>query len=364
MTPFIPQDLPINSLNFTQLAKFIGEANCKIARYSGLLEAIPNMSVFIAPMTIQEAVISSKIEGTQASFSEIFKSEAGEKYTSHKSADIQEVINYKNTIFAAEKMFETRPFIHLNMIKKLHEILLAGVRGENKSPGQFRTIQNYIGPYGCKIEEATYIPPSPYKMGAALDNFEKFLNDDDFEPLVQLAQVHAQFELIHPFLDGNGRIGRILIPLFLQQKHYLKRPVFYLSEYFENNRDLYYQKLNQISQVGDWNGWVEFFLKAISFQAELNQQKVLRMIDLYDSMKQSFIQITKSSFAIKILDLLFKEPVIKSVDLIQKSGINPRSGRALLKKLIESGTISVYKANAGPQSQILSFSKLVNLIEN
>lgn len=226
MPPFIPPNLPIRSLDFAHLAKRIGEANCKIARYSGLLEAIPNMDVLIAPMTVQEAVISSKIEGTQASFSEIFKSEAGEKYTPNKSADIQEVINYKNSILAAEEMFEERPFIHLNMIKKLHAILLHGVRGENKSPGYFRTIQNYIGPYGCKIEDATYVPPAPQDMGRALDNFEQFLNDDTAEPLVQLAQVHAQFELIHPFLDGNGRIGRILIPLFLQQKHYLKRPVF------------------------------------------------------------------------------------------------------------------------------------------
>ncbi|MDR0942427.1 MAG: Fic family protein [Holosporales bacterium] len=357
--------MPIDSIDYCRLPILIGQANREISLYSGMLEAIPNVDVLLAPMTVQEAVSSSKIEGTQASFSEIFKNEAGEKYDSVKSADAQEVINYKNALLEAEEMFKTRPFIHLNMIKKLHEILLSGVRGENKSRGNFRNIQNYIGPYGCKIEDATYVPPEPQNVMSSLDNLEKFINRDDIEPLAQLSQIHAQFELIHPFLDGNGRIGRILIPLFLQQKQYIKRPVFYLSEYFENNRGLYYQKLNRISNNNEWNDWIEFFLEAICRQAKSNSQKVKSMIDLYNSMKQIFTEATKSEFAIKILDALFIKPIIKSVDLIAKTGIiSKRSGRAIVQKLIDAKVIVVYKEHKGPNSSIIAFPGLINLVEN
>jgi Fic family protein len=365
MKPFVIQNLPIDCIDYNKLVMLIGKANREISLYSGMLEAIPNVDILIAPITVQEAVVSSKIEGTQASFSEIFKSEIGERYDSSKTADIMEIINYKSALIEAEKMFETRPFIHLSMIKKLHEILLFGVRGENKSRGNFRTVQNYIGPYGCKIADATYIPPEPQNVMPAMDNLEKFINRDDVESLVQLAQMHAQFELIHPFLDGNGRIGRILIPLFLQQKQYIKRPVFYLSDYFERNRDLYYQKLNAISQNNSWTEWIEFFLNALCIQAGNNIKKVRNTIDLYDDMKQKFLDVTKSEFAIKVLDLLFNEPIIKSTDLAKKAGItSARAGRAIIQKLTNAGAISVYKEQRGPIPSILIFSQLVTLIED
>ncbi|MDR1908154.1 MAG: Fic family protein [Holosporales bacterium] len=364
MDHFVPQSLPVDYIDFERLSCLIGTANRKISLYSGMLEAIPNVDVLIAPMTVQEAVVSSKIEGTQASFSEFFKSEAGEKYDPTKTADIQEILNYKNALRDAEEMFESRPFIHLNMIKKLHETLLQGVRGANKARGKFRTVQNYIGSYGCKIEDATYIPPSTQSMIPALDNLEKFTNRDDLEPLVQLAQVHAQFELIHPFLSRNGRIGRILISLFLQQKQFIKRPVFYLSEYFENNRGAYYYHLDEISKKNKWNEWIEFFLNAVCAQSELNSQKVGRMISLYDSIRQAFLEITKSKFAIKILDSLFKEPIIQSSDLIKVVGVeSQRSGRLILQKLIKAGVIGVYKERNGPNPAVLSFPDLLNLLE-
>jgi Fic family protein len=364
MKPFVIQNLPIDCIDYERLVVLIGLANQKIALYSGKLEAIPNIDTLLFSMVTQEAVVSSKIEGTQASFSEIFKSEAGEKYDSSKSADIREIVNYRIALIGAEAMFRNRPFIHLNMIKSLHEILLYGARGENKSCGNFRTIQNYIGPYGCRIEDATYIPPSPQNVIPAMDNLEKFINRDDVESLVQLAQIHAQFELIHPFLDGNGRIGRMLIPLFLYQKRYTKRPTFYISEYFERNRDLYYQKLNEISKNNNWNEWIEFFLKSLCIQAENNIRKVDGMISLYERMKQEFLDITKSKFSIKMLDLLFENPVIKSTELIKKTGIpSARSGRTIIQKLINAGAINIYKDRNGPNPSVLVFAQLINLVE-
>jgi len=179
-----------------------------------------------------------------------------------------------------------------------------------------------------------------------------------------LAIIHAQFELIHPFLDGNGRIGRILIPLFLVQKQYLKKPIFYLSEYFENNRGLYYEKLNNISRTNDWNSWIEFFLNAICIQAENNSKKVRSMINLYEKMKEKFIKITHSEFAIKMLDVLFIDPIISTIDLTSKSGIeSKRSGRLLVQKLIEAKVLRVYKQAAGPKPAIIAFGELVNLAE-
>lgn len=366
MKPFIPFTLPIKDINFTGLIKNVAEANKKLSLYNGILQVMINPHILLAPLTVKEAVLSSKIEGTQVSFTELLQFEADEKLKDNINInDIDEILNYKKAILEAEKMFEDRPFIHLNMVKDLHSILLSGVRGNNKNRGEFRKIQVYIGNVGSSIENATYIPPEVQNVMPALDNWEKYINNDEQETLISCAIMHAQFEMIHPFLDGNGRMGRILIPLFLFQKDCICKPVFYMSEFFEKNRQEYYSKLNAISNNGEWNNWINFFLNGIIEQSNNNIEKSKKIINLYNEMKDLFINATNSTYAINILDSLFKKPIISASELAKNSNIkSSTTSNTIFKKLINNNLISVYKKASGTNSAIFSFNELIKIIDN
>jgi len=222
--PYKPQKLPLDSIDWGSLVDLIARANAALARYDGMLETMVNPTLLLSPLTTQEAVLSSRIEGTQATLEEVLEFEADptRKIEPSKYADIQEIINYSKAMQHAVTLLKTKALC-LNLIKELHAILLDSVRGANKARGEFRRIQNWIGPPGCSIEEATFVPPSPDVLPQALDNWEKYIHYNEKERLVQLAIVKAQFELIHPFLDGNGRIGRMLVPLFLYEKKLLSQ---------------------------------------------------------------------------------------------------------------------------------------------
>ena len=227
MKPFDPDGLPLDCIDWGAHVTLVGRANAALARYDGMLQGVVNPAVLLSPTTTQEAVLSSRIEGTQASMEEVLEYEAGstEKIVPEKQADIQEIINYRDAMAVAVIELIKRPLC-LNLIKELHRILLTSVRGRNKMPGEFRETQNCIGPPGCSIETATFVPPSPDNLPQALDNWEKYLHRDEKDGLVQLAVSKAQFEIIHPFLDGNDRLGRMLIPLFLYAKGLLSSPCF------------------------------------------------------------------------------------------------------------------------------------------
>jgi Fic family protein len=368
MQPFTPHELPIKNLNWERLSFLIGKANKLLSVYNGLLETLPNPSIFLSSTIMQEAVLSSKIEGTQATFSEVYRLEAEEKYykdVPNKEADIKEIINYRKAITDSIDMLKNRPFIHLNMLKELHKILLDGVRGENKARGEFRKIQNFIGYYGCTQETALYVPPVPEKILEFLFKWERYINNDEQEVLVQLAIMHAQFEIIHPFIDGNGRMGRILIPIFLFQKNYLKKPVFYLSEYLEANRNMYYNNLRNVSNKNDWQNWVEFFLKAIEEQCEMNIVRVKKILSLYETMKKNFAEATKSRYYINILDAFFKKPIINLTALLTDSGVyNRKTATVILNKLVSKNYIKVLKKGSGTSSTIFAFPELINVVEN
>lgn len=365
MKPFIPSELPIRELDFERLISLVGEASKKLSMYNGILQVIPNPHILLAPLTSKEAVLSSRIEGTQVSFTELLQYEADEKLNDNINLnDVDEIINYKKAMLEAEKMFVDRPFIHLNMIKNLHSILLSGVRGTNKARGEFRKVQVYIGTVGCNIESATFVPPEAQVVLSALDNWEKYINSDIQATLIQCAVMHAQFEIIHPFLDGNGRMGRMLIPLFLFQKDYISKPVFYLSEFFESNRQEYYCKLNEITSKGKWDEWIEFFLEAIIEQSNKNIVKSKEIIELYNKKKQEFIEATHSEFAINILDSLFTKPIISSNELQIMSKItSSRTAPHLFKKLVENNLIKIEREKSGSRPTIYSFEDLILLSE-
>ena len=362
MKPYIPEKLPLPSIDWVRFITLIGQANAELARYDGILQGILNPYVLLSPLTTKEAVISSKIEGTQASLEEVLKYEASPNVKVEKYDDIQEIINYREAMRFAVQWLKAKP-ITLNLIKEMHGMLLDSVRGKDKARGSFRIGQNYIGKAGIPIEQARYVPPAPLMLKDCLDNFEKYFHYDEKDRLVQLAIVHAQFEIIHPFMDGNGRLGRILIPLFLYEKNVLHSPMFYISEYMETNREEYYDRLLAVSNEKKWDDWIEFFLKAIVAQAKANSIRAKKILELYDTKKERITKATHSQYVIKILDTLFKRPIFSSTDFIKASGIPKRSALWLLRILKKEKIVSVLRKGSGRRPEILGFNKLIDIIE-
>jgi len=366
MKPYQPNVLPLQGLDYQLLFSLVGEANANLARYDGLLQGIPNPEIMLSPLTTREAVLSSKIEGTNATIDEVLEHEAGIARLGEKQKDIQEITNYRKALHQAKSYLEDYP-ISLSFIRQLHAILLDSVRGQDKTPGEFRLDQNWIGKLGCTMDEATFVPPSPLQLKDHLQAWEVYLDSDDTDFLLQVAVVHAQFELLHPFKDGNGRIGRILVPLFLYQKKALSQPMFYLSEYLEANRDEYYERLKGISAEGDWNSWIAFFLKAITVQAQTNNDRVKSIMDLYENMKIQIHEITHSQYSVYLLDALFHRPIFKTTDLVreleEKYNIHKKTTPGLLRQLREAGILMELKAGSGSRSAVMCFPQLLNLAE-
>ncbi|NJD61736.1 MAG: Fic family protein [Deltaproteobacteria bacterium] len=366
MKPFIPQRLPIVEVDWEPLIPLIGRANRALAQYDGVLYGVPNPEVLLSPLTTQEAVLSSRIEGTQVTLGEVLKFEAGEEpELESRREDIQEIINYRHALLYAEAGLHERPF-NLNLLLSLHEILLDSVRGRDRGRGHFRTVQNFIGKPGSKIEEADFIPPEPTRIMEFLDNWEKYYHIERPDPLVQLALIHAQFEIIHPFVDGNGRLGRILIPIFLYEKKLLRRPMFYLSGYLAQHRDEYVRRLRDLghSEIA-WNAWIEFFLSAVEDQARENAEKARAIMDLYEHLKKRVIDVTRSRYAVPLLDQLFKRPVFQGTHLKIGDGKSPSRQlvTSLLRVLREEGVLTLMRGGRGRQGQVLALGALVNLCE-
>jgi len=361
---YLPDELPVRELDYGYLIRLVGDTNAELARYDGLLQGIINPEVLLSPLTTQEAVLSSKIEGTQATLDEVLKHEAGMLLTDdQKQKDVQEIVNYRKVLILAEKELKNRP-LSLLLIRQMHFELMQSVRGQDKNPGEFRKKQNWIGRPGTPIEQASFVPPKPHLVIEYMEKLEKYMQTEDDDVVLQTAIVHAQFEIIHPFSDGNGRIGRLLIPLFLYSKGRLTRPMFYMSEYLEAHRDLYYEKLRRISEHKDWNGWVEFFLVAVKEQAKLNSEKVKRILQLYNKMKDKITALTRSQYSIQILDFLFDKPIFTPSDAIKKMNIPKPSFMPILKQLQEAGILTVLREAKGRSPAVLVFGDLVNIVED
>jgi Fic family protein len=362
MDPYIPSKLPPADIDWASHVTLIGKSNAALARYDGTLKGIVNPDILLSPLATREAVLSSRIEGTQASLEEVLEYEADSDkgISSEKKADIQEIINYRHAMRAAVNELKERP-IGINMLRNIHRILLTSVRGRNKEPGEIRHIQNWIGPSGTPLEQATFVPPEPSLIMDALTDWEYYLHREDRDTLVQLAILKAQFELIHPFRDGNGRIGRMLVPLILYHKKLIGSPVFYISAYFEQNRDIYYDRLELISLDGDWNLWIGFFLQAVIEQAEDNSQKATAILDLYNEMKYRVAEIAHTQYAIKVVDTIFSQPVFRAADFPTLSGIPKDSSQRLLRELREEDIIRMKVKGSGRRSAVYEFPGLLRI---
>jgi Fic family protein len=356
---------PPKRLDWERLIPLVGPASGAIARYDGLLSAVPNAGVLLSPLTTQEAVLSSRIEGTQATMGEVLEYEAGgaaETFDPKKVDDIHEILNYRRAMREAVEQLEQLPLCQ-RVIKQIHATLLDGVRGHDKARGRYKPIPNYIGVMGCSLEQARFVPIAPEHVEEGMSRWEKHLHAPALDPLVQLAIAHAEFEALHPFLDGNGRLGRMLIPLFLYERKLLHAPVFYLSEYLEANREEYYDRLLAVSSRNDWSGWCRFFLKAIVEQAAQNEAKARRILELYQKTKEWVVNTTHSQHSIRALDFFFNQPVFSSSHFATGSRIPAPTARRILKLCHDNGLLKEIHAASGRKPAILAFPELLNIAE-
>ena len=361
MKPFKPHTLPLQSLEWEALIGLMGQANRYIARYDGLLQSIVNPDVLLSPIRTQEAVLSSRIEGTQATLEEVMEFEADALRSEQHKGEIHEVINYRLALMEGRERMKERP-LSLNVIRSMHKILLRGVRGEGRDPGNFRRNQNWIGAPDSTMEQARFVPPAVPDMNEALDNWEKFIHSDEKDAMVQLAIVHGQFEILHPFMDGNGRIGRILIPLFLYHKEIIHQPVFYMSQYLESNRLAYYDALKSITDTGSWTHWISFFLRGVVQQAGKNITQTRNIMALYDEMKLIMAEKTHSQWAIQCLDYIFSQPIFNTSDFNAEANVPKTSAARLLRAMEKNEIVECIGRGAGRRPNVFAFRKLLKII--
>lgn len=354
---------PPSTLDWPRLIPLLGPAAAAVARYDGMLAAVPNPAVLLSPLTTQEAVLSSRIEGTQATMGEVLEFEAGqEAATPDRREDIHEVLNYRAAMREAEQLLARLP-LSQRVIRDMHRVLLAGVRGQNKSPGEYRRIPNWIGPPNCTVEQARFVPIGADKLPEAMSAWERFAHEEAPDRLVQLAILHAEFEALHPFLDGNGRLGRMLVPLFLWQNGLIRRPMFYISGWLEARRDEYYERLLSVSRDDDWTGWCRFFIEAVKVQAEENLVRTQAILSLHDELKHRLPDMTRSQYAVRALDWIFARPIFSAPDFIRDAGIPAPTARRFLGVLRKANILKDLRAGRGRRAAVLAFPALLNIAE-
>lgn len=365
-----PFDLPLlpPPVDYLTIMSDITRAHAALARLDATLQQLRNPQIIERTFLTREAVLSSQIEGTQATLEEVLREEAevGENNSEEtkKLQDIQEVINYRKAMHEGARMVENNAPLAENNIKQLHRILLQSVRGKTRNPGEFRRDQVYIAPPGTPIEEARYIPPSPTMIADLYSNFDRYLNTADAErdPLVQIAVAHYQFEAIHPFSDGNGRVGRLLIPLFLYERKLLSKPYVYISKYFEEHRRDYYDLLADVSYKEAWTPWLRFFLNGIveqSNDALILANKIVKLQKHFQLALSNF----RSPYALNLLDSLFAYPIVTTTQMRTLGEIpNSQTLINLVKKLTDLG-ILVDVSPHRQRNKIYAFKPLLNLIE-
>lgn len=336
---FTPKMLPVKISFDESLIATLSEASMHLGNLNGLGFLLPNPHVFIMPYLKKEAVWSSRIEGTRTSLSDVFLFEAKEeKDPKETDFDLREVINHINATEHALKKIKTQE-LNLELILELHKILLKGVRGEKKEPGQIRTAQNWIGKPNSSLTDATFVPPEPEKVKPLLENLFAYLNtEDNIPPLIKIGMAHYQFESIHPFRDGNGRIGRLIITLFLCKKNILSLPLLYISGYFEKNRDSYYDLLLDVSKKGNYNEWLKFFLKGVITQSKDAIERATKLEKYSKECKEQLVEKSNTN-SLKLFEHLLGNPYItipNAKRILKKE--YPTAQRAV-QKLVDAGML-------------------------
>lgn len=334
---FFPEKLPRRMDLPQEIVTLLDEATGAVHRLGGVGRLIPNPHLLIGPHLRLEAVLSSRIEGTKTDVSQLLRFEAGQKPSAEEAHDAQEVQNYVTAMeHGIRRVREGFP-ISVRLMRELHEILLGGVRGQHRRPGELRTSPVWIG--GNTLNDAVFVPPPPEEMGAALTDLERYLHQRDLPLLVQLALAHYQFEVIHPFLDGNGRIGRLLIPLMLVLRGALPEPLLYLSAYFEQHRSEYYDHLLFTSQRGDFEPWLAFFLTGVRRQARDAEERTVRLVELQHKMRNELLDEGRSNSVVRLAEHLFAVPVVTAARVEGLLGVTRPTAHSAIETLVERGDL-------------------------
>lgn len=338
---FIPEPLPSRPpIKFDdELLNLLSEADRALARLDGIVTVLPNPDLFIAMYVKKEAILSSQIEGTQASLEGVLEFEAN-LVPNENIYDIKEVINYVKALDYGIERLKTLP-MSLRLIKEVHKILMENTRGATKNPGEFRTTQNWIGPAGAGLSEAIFVPPPPNMVINLMGDLENFIHQkDNIPPLIKISLIHYQFETIHPFLDGNGRIGRLLITFYLYWKNLLSNPLLYLSFYLKKNREVYYDLLMKIRMEGLWGEWIKFFLKGVYETSQESANTAGEIIKLKDKIIYKLYENSVSSiYAVKLLEILFDKPLVEVKDVVSKLKIHKDTANELIKSFEKIGIL-------------------------
>ena len=354
---FVPHPLPRRVELDSALVLRLDGASRAVATLAGVAETLQNPDLLIRPFVRREAVLSSIIEGTEASVSDLFLHEA--KGFRRPEGDVREVANYVRALERGIMLLDRLP-ISLRLINQLHSVLMRGVRGQEKRPGELRTEQVWIGPPGTPIEEARYIPSPGNLLRDLIFNLETFVNDDlEMPPLVKCALLHYQFEAIHPYSDGNGRIGRLLIVLFLLTTGVLPKPLLYLSAYFERDRREYYDQLFRVSATGDWQTWIGYFLDGVAEQANDALVRSRSVRAMHETYRDELHRRRESGNALLLLDLLFENPIMTAPLAADRLEITRTGARRLLERLVETGIVA--ERDGWPRLYVAE--ELLNLIE-
>ena len=334
---FVPNPLPRELAMSPRLVSLLDRTSRTVGELAGVGETIPNPHILIRPLLRREAVLSSRIEGTVASLSEVFAYEAGSRRAA--DADVAEVVNYVVALEYGIERLNSLP-ISFRLVNELHERLLAGVRGQDKGPGEFRKQQVWIGVPNSPIHEARFIPPPAEYLRDLFHEWERFVNDDtDMPPLVRCALMHYQIEAIHPYSDGNGRIGRLLITLFLRACGVLRLPLLYLSAYFERDRQRYYDELLNVSAKGDWDRWLSYFLTGVYQESRDVVERIRRLRMLQEELKGQLESRRESANVIRLLDRFFAQPIMTVLQAAEFLEISDAGTRRVLGRLADAGIV-------------------------
>lgn len=334
---FVPKKLPPDPMvNMDlEMLKLLSDADRKLGRLDGITQILPNPELFVAMYVQKEAVLSSQIEGTQASLTDVL--DIGSDAS--KDTEIQDVVNYVSAMKYGLERLQNFPLC-LRLIGEIHAVLLEKGRGSNRNPGEFRTSQNWIGPAGCTLSNATFIPPTVPDMNIALSDLESFFYEKDNIPsLIKIALIHAQFESIHPFLDGNGRVGRLLITFWLCSEKILSQPLLYLSYYFKSNRIEYYDRLMAVRKTGDWEGWIKFFLRGVASVSDEATESAKLIIQLKEKYAQVLSEKTNNNY-IKLLDHLFETPFISKNNAAEFLQISYPTASAIIEEYVRQNILT------------------------
>lgn len=344
----------------------LSEAEHELGRLSGVATLLPNPKLFVGMYVRKEALLSSQIEGIDSTLDEVIRFEEGDKPSEGKRLhDTEEIVNYVRALNHGITRLTDLP-LSLRLIREIHAELLRGVRGDGKAPGEFRKSQNWIGPRGANLSNATFVPPPVPEMHQALDNLEKFLHERreradraHYPVIVECALIHAQFETIHPFLDGNGRLGRLLIALLLHERSLLPQPLLYLSVYLRANRLEYYDRLTAVRKNGDWEGWTHFFLKGVAQTSREAVEMAKRILTIREDAMRTATQLGANE--LKLIEFLFAHP-LTDVQTAQKAiDVSYNTAAAAITKLETAGLVN--EVTGGKRNRLFRFSAFLDVIE-